>query len=111
MPWRMRLGDPTLFPVQAFFNAVGNGSFVQMVDCLTRGIGFTSDEAQCMFPCDLEPGDAPFEGVRFSIFEDEVVLPVASMRTYLRDACESYLESHPSERPRLEPLLARKPTE
>jgi hypothetical protein len=107
MPTRLTIADTQLFPVQAFFNAVGNSSFVEMVDHMTRGIGYTSDEAHCRFPSDLDPGEESFVGVRFALFEDQVVLNKEQLRTFLVEACAAYAAGHPSDREMLDQYLDR----
>ena len=94
MPSRLTVADSRLFPVQTFFNAVGDASFVRMADCLTRGIGFVSDAAGCSFPSDLEPDEEPFDGVRFSLFEDQVVISVEQLRRFLAEAIDAYTKNN-----------------
>ena len=106
VPWRMRLDDH-LFPIQAFFNAVGDAEFVRVVEHLSRGIGAGVNEADCAFPGDLDPGDEPFEGVRFSIFEESIIISTSELRGYLRFACEQYLVEHPEDELILTECLAR----
>lgn len=107
MPTRLTIDDSRLFPVQAFFNAVGDSSFVKMIDHLTRGIGYTSDEAHCRFPSDLDPGEESFAGVRFTLFEDQVLLNKEQLRTFLTEACAAYAATHPSDRLVLDQYLNR----
>lgn len=104
MPNRLSLeGD--LFPVQCFFNAVYDDQFVEVIGRLLRGIGHGSNEAHCTFPDDLDPGEEPFEGVMFSIFEEVVVLKHEEFLNYLREACRSYLATHPDDDDEINRLL------
>jgi len=107
MPTRLTIAAPNLFPVQAFFNAVGNADFVRMVDHLTRGIGYTSDEAHCSFPSDLDPGEESFAGIRFALFEDQVILNREQLRAFLTEAIAAYVATHPSDRQLLDQYLGR----
>jgi hypothetical protein len=107
MPTRLTIADPNLFPVQAFFNAVSDSSFVRMTDLLTSEIGYTSDEAHCRFPSDLDPGEETFSGVSFQLFEDRVIINQEQLRTFLIEACSVYLETHSSDRAVLERYLER----
>lgn len=106
MPNRLSLADGRLFPVQCFFNAVTDFSFVEVVGRLLQGIGYGTDSAHCAFPSDLDPGEETFDGVRFSIFEDSVILTIEELRYFIRKACESYLVSHPDERNAISGLLS-----
>lgn len=104
MPNRLSLkGD--LFPVQCFFNAVSDFNFVEVVGRLLQGIGHGTDYARCTFPTDLDPGEDVFDGVRFSIFEDVVVLKHEVFLDYVREACHSYLATYPDDDDEINKLL------
>lgn len=104
MPNRLLLeGD--LFPVQCFFNAVPDSNFVEVVGRLLQGIGQGLDYARCTFPDDLDPGEEVFDGVRFSIFEDVVVLKHEEFLNYVREACCSYLATYPNDDGEINKLL------
>jgi CDI immunity protein len=103
--YRLLLED-RLFPVQCFFNAVSDYNFVEIVGRLLQGIGHGTDYAQCTFPEDLEPGEEVFEGVRFSIFEESVILTVEELRYFIDKACESYIADHPEDRNVIRGLLS-----
>ena len=107
MPSRITISDPQKFPVQAFFNAVADSSFVAMVDHLTRGIGYASNEADCSFPSDLDPGEDVFAGVRFSLFEDWVILDKEQLLAVMKEAATAYISEYPSGRQVLEQYLSR----
>ena len=99
MPKRLNFvkdNDP-LFPVQAFFNAISDDSFVRTVENLSKNIGAAFDDCDCEFPGDLDPGDETFEGVRFSLFEEEVVVDQNTFQRFLRLACEEHLRRHPQD--------------
>jgi hypothetical protein len=108
MPNRINLKDERLFPVQAFFNAVSDSSFVQVVDHLTKGIGYSAEDAHCRFPADLDSGEEPFDGVRFSLFEDSVVIGMPQLHHFLTIVSNRYAESHPEDKEALNQLLQRK---
>jgi hypothetical protein len=93
--------------MQAFFNAVSDGSFVRVIDCLTSGIGFSINEADCTFPTDLETDEGPFDGVRFSLFEDAVVIPLSQLRQYIKTVCDDYVVKHPEDKHLLDQFLTR----
>ena len=97
MPDRLSLNEDRLFPVQCFFNAVSDFNFVEVIGRLLQGVGHGADYAHCTFPSDLDPGEEVFDGVRFSIFEDSVILTDEEFRYFIREACKSYLVSHPAE--------------
>lgn len=106
MPHRLSINNEKLFPVQAFFNAIGNDSFLEMVRCLARGVGFSCDEVDCSFASDLDPGETPFEGVRFSLFEESVIVSRSLCWSYLNAASAAYLSKYPEHQAELLKLLA-----
>jgi hypothetical protein len=65
--------DP-LFPVQAFFNAISDDSLVDIIAHMVKRQGYSSDYCHCRFPGDLDPAEPTFKHVRFSHFDDVVVI-------------------------------------
>ena len=106
MPDRLSLNEGRLFPVQCFFNAVPDFNFVEVVRLLLRGIGYSSDDAHCRFPGDLDPGEETFDGVQFSLFEESVVITTEELHRYIREACQSYLDCYPDEQDEISNLLS-----
>src|SRR5262249_16956081 len=105
MPDRLLLNEGRLFPVQAFFNAVSDFNFVEVVRRLLSGIGHSTNDAHCNFPGDLDPGEETFDGVQFSLFEDSVVITIEELNRYVREACQSYLDCYPEEQDEISNLL------
>jgi len=97
--------DP-LFPVQAFFNALGDRTFVDALADLLRGVGHGVNEAHCEFPGDLDPGEPRFEGVRFRLFEDEVVVSRETFERFLLAACRAQAQRCPEQRAAIAHQLA-----
>lgn len=103
---RLNLTDE-FFPIQTFFNALGDDSFVRAANLLLDGVGYSINDCDCSFPGDLDPDEEPFDGVRFSIFEDEVVISEASLRSYVKEACEMQLSLAPSQRSEINSILEK----
>ncbi|MBU8895428.1 hypothetical protein KRR26_07420 [Corallococcus sp. M34] len=98
--------DP-LFPMQAFFNAIGAGEFVDVIEGLLNGVGRGLDGVDCDFPGDLDPGEPRFDGVRFSLYEDVVIAGCPVFRQFLVEACRAHVREHPEDKQKLESLLLR----
>src|SRR4051812_2518787 len=107
MPTRLTLKDSKMFPIQAFFNAIGDSSFIEMVDYLTRRVGYSINVAHVRFPTDLDPDEEPFEGVRFSIYEDNIVIPISKLKEILQQLVLDFERSHPDSKDELARLIAR----
>jgi hypothetical protein len=105
MPDRLKL-DSSQFPVQVFFNAVRDDSFVRVIERLSNGIGHCVNDIDCSFPEDLDPDEEPFEGIRFSIFEEEVLLDNQSLLDVVKVACDEHSRRYPSAKAQLEAALA-----
>jgi CDI immunity protein len=79
-----------LFPVQAFFNAIGDASLVDIITHLVKRQGYSSDYCHCRFPGDLDPAEPTFNGVRFSHFDDVVVIAEDQFADILDMVAASY---------------------
>lgn len=95
-----------LFPVQAFFNAMSDRSLISTLQAFSNSIGAGFNDAVCEFPSEIEPTDQPFVGVKFYIFEEELVISRASFLSILEQVCSIYLGRHPEDRGRICTLLA-----
>lgn len=94
-----------LFPVQAFFNAIPERSFVAVLEEFSRGIGAGFNEAGCMLPGESEE-DEVFSGVRFYVSSEEVDLSCSDFLSLLLSISESYVERNPQDGGRVRELLA-----
>ncbi len=108
MSLRIILNERELFPIQAFFNAISAFEFADVLRHLSQGIGVGINAAQCAFPSDDDP-DFQFEGVRFSIFEDDIFIPDRALMVYVTHAAESFLNEHPEQRESVEQALVEFP--
>ena len=109
MPKRLSIvgDDDPLFPIQAFFNAIGDHSFIETIARLLKGIGAGFDDVFCEFPSDLDPGEEPFEGVRCALYEDEIVVDLDTFGRFLKLACENYVREHPEDKAQIDSLLQK----
>jgi hypothetical protein len=97
--------DATLFPAQAFFNAVANVDFVRMVQSVVAGAGWVSNFSSCDFPD--EDGPPQFSGVGFQINDESVVVSAAQFKSILRQACDAQKARIPAQGPALDAELAK----
>lgn len=63
-----------LFPVQAFFNAMPARSFFEALENFAKGIGAGFNDAVCEFPDELDEDEEKFTGVKFYIFNEELIV-------------------------------------
>jgi hypothetical protein len=89
------------FPVQAFFNAISDDSLLDIVGHLVGRQGAGINDCVCLFPSDLDPGEVPFEGVRFSLFDDKVVISLSQFADWLDHVGASYCQAYPSQAHRM----------
>lgn len=87
-----------LFPVQAFFNAMPARSLVRTLTAFCRGVGAGFNDATCEFPDELDEGETRFEGVRFEIFNESVIISNSEFIDILLMIGARYVEQHPDER-------------
>ncbi len=109
MPDRLSLDDGRLFPVQCLFNAIPDFDFLTTIRRMLCGIGVTINDAHCNFPADLDPGEESFEGIRFSLFEDSVLISSEELRSLICTACHSHLIRNPDDRDEVNALLKGNP--
>jgi hypothetical protein len=96
--------DP-LFPVQAFFNAIGDDSLLDIMGHLAKRQGAGINDCVCSFPSDLDPTDVPFEGVRFVLFGDVAVITLEQFASWLDLVGDSYCAAHPKRAHRMTALV------
>ncbi|MDF1660192.1 MAG: ribonuclease toxin immunity protein CdiI [Planctomycetota bacterium] len=104
MTFRLPLSE-SRFPVQTFFNAIADSSFFDVIERLSKGVGSSINECHCTFPGDLDPADEPFEGVCFSIFDDEIIVTKQECVSVVQTVCADYLKKYPERRTELERIL------
>jgi len=95
MTHRIIIEDDKLFTVQAFLNVIPDSDFVKTLRNLTNGIGATFNDICCLFPEDLDPWDEPFEGICFSVLNEEIVISKEEFSKYLRNAAMTYAHKYP----------------
>lgn len=104
MPNRLTLEKP-LFPIQTFFNAVSDDSFIRVLKSMADGVGYSINDCDCSFPEDLDPDEVPFVGVRFEIFDDQIIITRAELDDYLREVGKEHISRHPHETEDVEAIL------
>ncbi|WP_157760099.1 ribonuclease toxin immunity protein CdiI [Delftia acidovorans] len=83
-----------LFPVQAFFNAMPGISLIRTLESFCNRIGAGFNDATCEFPEEVESGDDYFDGVRFSIFNEEVIISNEVFFDILSQVCSIYISKN-----------------
>lgn len=106
----MRLHESELiktdhFPAITFLNAISDSDFLRTVENMSNGIGTGINAAVCLFPGDLDPGEEVFEGVMFSLHDEEIIIDHNTFYIYLRKACERYTKDFPTDKNKIEELL------
>jgi len=97
VPIRIQLAD-RLFPVQTFFNSISDFEFWEILDHLKNKAGYTIDVCHCRFPIDLDYDEEPFIGVRFSIYEDSVIISEEEFELFLNEVAIKQVGKFPDQR-------------
>jgi hypothetical protein len=97
---RIDKNDP-LRVMKEFFNTMNDFFFVSNASSLANGIGLCFEWSSCEFPDDIDGNEEPFSGVRFSYFDDEIVVSEAVFCSHLKDVCQEFLKRHPQSREQL----------
>lgn len=107
MPDRLTVDDESLLPVQAFFNAVSDESFLHVIDSLVNGAGCVINDCGCLFPGDLDSGDEIFAGVQFFLFEQTVVISNQELAGLIKEVCRRFADRNPAEQGNVARILSR----
>lgn len=78
---------------------------MRTVEQMSVGIGTGINAVDCSFPDDVEEDEEKFDGVRFSVHDEEVVLNYETFYYYLNLACKNYVDAFPDDRSELENYL------
>lgn len=97
MPKRINIiaDQDRLFPVQAFFNAIGDSSFIDIIKYLIDRIDVEVDGVHCEFPENIEIGEEDFVGVQFTLIDEEITVEEQVFRKFLQLACEYHVNAYP----------------
>lgn len=71
------------------------------MELLTRSVGAGFNTVVCEFPDDKDK----FEGVRFCLPDEEIIVGRQDFASYIRLACKAFLTQYPSESARLDLIL------
>ena len=99
MPERLEL-ECRLFPVQVFFNALSDRKFWEVLESLKNKVGHSINDCHCEFSSDLDYGEETFEGVRFSIYEDSVIISEEVLKLILKEIALKQIEKFPEQQSR-----------
>jgi hypothetical protein len=94
-----------LFPVQAFFNAIPDDSFLKVIESFSKNVGASFNDCYCEFLGDLDSEDIPIDGIQFSLYEQEVVISKINFLSYLTRVCDIFLHDNPNKKENIERLL------
>lgn len=90
--------EDKLLPVQAFFNAIPDRSFIETLKGFKNGVGAGFNETYCGFPGEEEFDEEPLIGIEFAVMDEEVILNYGEFYDILIQVCDSYLKNLPDEK-------------
>lgn len=97
----------SLFPVQAFFNAMPARSLIRTLEAFCGGVGAGFNDVVCEFPNELEEGEIHFDGVRFEIFNESAIISNYEFLDVVKKVCSIYVVQYPAERDVVRDMLER----
>ncbi|MGD9171173.1 MAG: ribonuclease toxin immunity protein CdiI [Candidatus Thiodiazotropha sp.] len=89
--------EDKLLPVQVFFNAIPDRSFISTLKNFEQGVGAGFNDAYCGFPGEEGYGEEPLNGIEFAIKGEEVILDYNEFYSILEKACSAYNDTHPDQ--------------
>ncbi len=97
--------EDNLLPVQAFFNAIPDRSFIETLQAFRQGIGAGFNETYCGFPGEEEFDEEALNGIEFAIKDEQVVLNYDEFFRILSKVCKVFLEKYPNKKGEVSELL------
>ena len=96
------LDNDPLRIVKKFFSEHDGLNFKSCLQNILAGIGYRDVYAMCSFPSELEPDEKSFEGVKFSMWEnEELVVSHDCFIEVLKEAVKRYFQLNPKVAPEL----------
>ncbi|MES9852673.1 MAG: ribonuclease toxin immunity protein CdiI [Candidatus Thiodiazotropha sp. L084R] len=89
--------EDRLLPVQVFFNAIPDRSFISTLKSFEQGVGAGFNDAYCGFPGEEDFDEEPQNGIEFAIKGEEVILDYSGFYSILEKACSAYSDKHPEQ--------------
>lgn len=86
-------------PVLMILNAINEERFLDVLESISKGIGFGEENGACTFPGDLDEFDkangVELEGVEFGLYSGEsVVIDYRTFHYYLKLLSDKYVEGN-----------------
>src|SRR5699024_11670213 len=72
--------------------------FLDVIKQFSCGIGGGFNDAVCTFPGDLDSDETSFDGVMFSLHDEEIIVDNEMFLYYLEKACLVFVEEIPNEK-------------
>ena len=95
------------FPIMAFFNAIPNVDFLDVIKQFSFGIGGGFNDAVCTFPGDLDSDETSFDGIMFSLHDEEIIVDNETFLYYLKKACLVFVEDFPNGKSLIDTFLKK----
>lgn len=102
--------DKGHFPVKALFDMVSDSRFIEVIEGVSKGMGFGENYGACVFWEDLDDYDKEntpqYEGCEFGLHNgEEVVIGYRELFYYLTIICKKYCEKFPEKEKKVNAIL------
>ena len=97
--------EDRLLPLQVFFNAIPDRSFIETLKAFEKGIGAGFNDAFCGFPGEEDFDEEPLNGIEFAIRGEEIVVSYEDFLSILKDVCGVYLTKYSEQEKEVRSLL------
>ncbi|MBW3243515.1 hypothetical protein KUV57_12655 [Epibacterium sp. DP7N7-1] len=101
---RLKVLSGSLYPVESFFNRLGDEEFILVLDSFIRGEGVNPEDLSCVFPEGLsEDEGGPPERFGFIEFwtyagNQEVRISFSDFQKYLSEAAMAQMKARPDQK-------------
>lgn len=93
------------YPIIAFFNAIPDTAYIRTIGDIAKGVGSSFNDVHCEFPEDLDSEEEIFDGIRFALINEEIVVNYKILFYFLRKASETYAEDNPQDKIKVDYIL------
>lgn len=98
------------FPIKALFDMVSDIRFVQVIDGISKGIGFGENYGACVFWNDLDDYDKEnneqYDGAEFGLNNgEEIIIGYQDLFYYLIIVCNKYCKQFPERTEEINKIL------
>ena len=95
------------YNAKSFLNSMyQQGYFIGCIKAIANRENFVVNDQYCLFPdFEIDEPSSHFEGVNFTLFDNELIISEAACSALVDQACAKYVEFHPEDSAKISEIL------